>query len=111
MSNGFLEGNNLEELIEIYMGDLIGDRIFEKFALQFPLLIKFIDANDNLSIQVHPDDELAMARHNCYGKTEMWYVMQAEENAELTVGLNNKTNKENYLEPPEKKHASRSASY
>jgi len=102
VSNGFLEGNNLEELIEIYMGDLIGDRIFEKYALQFPLLIKFIDANDKLSIQVHPDDELAMARHNCFGKTEMWYVMQAEDNAELIVGFNHKTNKENYLKHLEK---------
>jgi mannose-6-phosphate isomerase len=97
VSNGFLEGNNLEELIEVYMGDLVGERIFEKYGLQFPLLIKFIDANDKLSIQVHPDDELAMARHNSFGKTEMWYVLQADDDAELIVGFNQKTNQKNYL--------------
>jgi mannose-6-phosphate isomerase len=97
ISNGFLAGNNLEELIEVYMGDLVGDRIFEKFGIQFPLLIKFIDANDVLSIQVHPDDELAKRRHNSFGKTEMWYVIQAEEGAELISGFNRKISKEIYL--------------
>jgi mannose-6-phosphate isomerase len=97
ISNGFLEGNNLEELIEVYMGDLVGDRIFEKFGSKFPLLIKFIDANDVLSIQVHPDDELAKARHNSFGKTEMWYILQAEERAELIVGFNREVSKEIYL--------------
>ncbi len=95
--NGFLKGNNLEELIEVYMGDLVGERIYEKFGLMFPLLIKFIDANDNLSIQVHPDDLLAKKRHNCFGKTEMWYVMQAERDAHLIVGFNHKSNKDEYL--------------
>ncbi|GAG84981.1 unnamed protein product, partial [marine sediment metagenome] len=55
VSNGYLTGNNLEELIEIYMGDLVGDKVFKKFGIEFPLLIKYIDANDVLSIQVHPD--------------------------------------------------------
>ncbi len=97
VSNGFLAGNTLEELIEVYMGDLVGDLIFEKFGVEFPLLIKFIDANDMLSIQVHPDDELAKKRHNSFGKTEMWYVMQADEQAELFVGFNRKVDKEMYL--------------
>jgi mannose-6-phosphate isomerase len=97
VSNGFLEGNNLNELIEVYMGDLVGDRIFGKFGLEFPLLIKFIDANDILSIQVHPDDELAKKRYNSFGKTEMWYIMQAEKNAELIVGFNRAIDKEIYL--------------
>lgn len=87
ISNGFLKGNTLEELIEIYMGDLVGDSVFEKFGLEFPLLIKFIEAQDNLSIQVHPGDEVAKERHNAYGKTEMWYVLQAEQNAELISGF------------------------
>ncbi len=97
VSNGFLEGNNLEELIEVYMGDLVGDRIFEVFGRLFPLLIKFIDANDVLSIQVHPDDELAKKRHNSYGKSEMWYIMQADKGSELIVGFNREINKETYL--------------
>ena len=98
VSNGFLEGNSIEELIEVYMGDLVGDRIFEKYGLLFPLLIKFIDANDNLSIQVHPDDVLAAARHESFGKTEMWYILQAEKDAKLVVGFAHKTDKKIYLE-------------
>lgn len=101
--NGFLEGNNLEELIEIYMGDLIGDAVYDQFGLEFPLLIKFIDANDKLSIQVHPDDELAKERHDSFGKTEMWYVMQAEKDANLIVGFNKNTDKSNYLKHLEEK--------
>ena len=98
VENGFLAGNNLEEIIEIYMGDLVGDMVFENFGTQFPLLIKFIDANDNLSIQVHPDDEMAHEEHGCSGKTEMWYVMEHETDAKLIVGFNRKLDKDIYLE-------------
>lgn len=98
VSEGFLADNNIEELIEIYMGDLVGDAVYEKFGNEFPLLIKFIDANDYLSIQVHPDDDLAKERHNSYGKTEMWYVMDAEPDAELIVGFNQEMNKQKYLQ-------------
>lgn len=98
VSEGFLSENNLEELIEIYMGDLVGDAVYEKFGNEFPLLIKFIDANDYLSVQVHPDDYLAKKRHNAYGKTEMWYVIEAEENAELVAGFLPKVNKNDYLQ-------------
>ncbi|PCH69874.1 MAG: mannose-6-phosphate isomerase [Bacteroidales bacterium] len=97
VSNGFLAGNDLEELIEIYMGDLIGDQVYENFGVEFPLLIKFIDANDVLSIQVHPDDELSKERHNAYGKTEMWYVIEADKGSELIVGFNQDISKEEYL--------------
>lgn len=97
VSNGFLKGNNLEELIEVYMGDLVGEKVYEKFGTEFPLLVKFIDANDNLSIQVHPNDELAMERHDAYGKTEMWYVIQADPGAKLISGFNRKMDKEGYL--------------
>jgi len=97
VSNGFLAGNDLEELIEIYMGDLVGDQVYENFGVEFPLLIKFIDANDVLSIQVHPDDELSKERHNAYGKTEMWYVIEADKGSELIVGFNQDINKEKYL--------------
>jgi len=97
IANGYLAGSNLEELIEVYMGDLVGDRIFTRFGTKFPLLIKFIDANDALSIQVHPDDEVAMKNHNSFGKTEMWYVLQADEGAELIVGFNREVSREIYL--------------
>ncbi len=102
VSNGYLAGNSLEELIEVYMGDLVGDQIFETFGHEFPLLIKFIDANDDLSIQVHPDDEMAAERHNSYGKTEMWYVMQADKGSKLQSGFNQPVDQEKYLEKLEK---------
>lgn len=95
--NGFLAGNDLSELLEVYMGDLVGDSVYEKFGNDFPLLIKFIDANDKLSVQVHPDDDLAAEKHNSYGKTEMWYVLEAEKDAELVCGFNREVSKEEYL--------------
>jgi mannose-6-phosphate isomerase len=98
VSNGYLAGNSLEEIIEVYMGDLVGDRVFETYGNEFPLLIKFIDANDDLSIQVHPDDEMAAERHNSYGKTEMWYVLQADKGAKLQSGFNQRVDQEKYLE-------------
>lgn len=97
VTNGFLKDNNIEELIEVYMGDLVGDAVYEKFGLVFPLLVKFIDANQYLSVQVHPDDEMAMEKHNSFGKTEMWYVVEAEKNAELIVGFNQPVDKQKYL--------------
>ncbi len=98
VTNGFLKSNSLEELIEIYMGDLVGDKVFEKFGHFFPLLIKFIDAKEALSIQVHPDDELAKLRHNSYGKTEMWYVVDAEKDAYLINGFSEQIDSEKYIE-------------
>ena len=98
VSTGFLAGNTLEELIEVYMGDLVGDQVFETYGNEFPLLIKFIDANDDLSIQVHPDDKMAKERHNAFGKTEMWYVLQADQGAKLQSGFNQQVGKEQYLE-------------
>lgn len=88
VANGFLQGNSLNELIEIYMGDLVGERVYSRFGNEFPLLIKFIDAREALSIQVHPDDELAALRHNSFGKTEMWFVMQADKGSYLISGFN-----------------------
>lgn len=95
--NGFLAGNNLQELIEIYMGDLVGDKVYKRFGIEFPLLIKFIDANQDLSVQVHPNDELSKKRHNAYGKTEMWYVVDAEKGALINSGFNQDVNREKYL--------------
>lgn len=98
VANGSLKGNNLQELIEIYMGDLVGERVFEQFGEEFPLLIKLIDADDNLSIQVHPDDKLAAERHHSFGKTEMWYVVGHEPDAKLYLGFNQPVDKAKYLE-------------
>lgn len=97
ITNGFLKGNNLEELIEVYMGELVGEAIYDKFGTEFPLLIKYIDANDKLSIQVHPDDELSKERHGAYGKTEMWYVVEAEAGAEMISGFNRNIDRDSYL--------------
>jgi len=94
--DGFLAGNELNELVEVYMGDLVGDKIFKKFGNEFPILLKFIDANDWLSIQVHPDDELALQRHGSLGKTEMWYIMDAEKDSELISGFSGKLDKDSY---------------
>jgi mannose-6-phosphate isomerase len=96
VSEGFLAGNELPDLVEIYMGDLTGDKVFETFGLQFPLLLKFIDASQMLSIQVHPDDALAFERHKSFGKTEMWYIMQSEEGAELIAGFQKQLDKKSY---------------
>ncbi len=98
VSNGELRGVNLNELIREFKGDLVGEKVFDNFGDKFPLLFKFIDAKENLSIQLHPNDELAAKRHNSFGKTEMWYVMHSEENSELYAGLTKKLSKEEYLD-------------
>jgi mannose-6-phosphate isomerase len=98
ISNGFLAGNNIEELIEVYMGDITGDSIFEKFGNEFPLLIKFIEARQDLSIQVHPNNDLAKKRHNAYGKTEMWYILESEPGSKIYTGFKDGVTKEVYEE-------------
>jgi len=103
VSEGWLKGNHLNELVEVYMDDLLGEKVFDKHGQTFPLLIKIIDANDWLSIQVHPDDALAMKRHQGSGKTEMWYVLQAEEDASLISGFNRKVTRQEYLHHLENK--------
>ncbi len=103
IENGKLAGNELNELVEVYLGDLIGDKIYQKFGNEFPILVKFIDANDWLSIQVHPNDELALKRHNSLGKTEMWYVLDAEPDSELICGFNRKVSRDEYLKHLENK--------
>jgi len=101
--NGFLAGNELNELVEIYMGDLVGDAVYERFGNEFPILVKFIDAADYLSIQVHPDDELAAKRGIGYGKSEMWYIIAADPGSELINGFNRKVDKDTYLKHLENK--------
>ena len=87
VANGMLKGNNLEEIIEVYMGELVGENNFERYGLEFPLLIKYLDCNDKLSVQVHPDDALAEERHNSFGKTEAWYIADVKEGAAIYLGF------------------------
>jgi len=87
VANGFLAGNNIQEIIEVYMSDITGEVVFEKFGIEFPLLIKFIEAASDLSIQVHPDDKIAREKHNAYGKTEMWYILEALPGARIYTGF------------------------
>lgn len=98
VSNGTLAGNDLQELIEVYMGELVGDSVYNAFGEEFPLLIKLLDASEILSVQVHPDNELALERHNAYGKTEMWYILEAAPESFIYLGFNRKTNMQEYLE-------------
>ncbi len=103
VSNGFLAGNNIEELIEVYMGDITGDAVFDKFGNEFPLLIKLIEANQDLSIQVHPDNKLALKRHNAYGKTEMWYILESSMDSKIYSGFREPVNRGTYIEATEER--------
>ena len=98
VSNGSLKGTSLQELINDYGNELLGQSVVERFGNDFPILIKFIDAKKDLSIQLHPNDQLAKERHNSFGKTEMWYIMDADPGANLIIGFNNDVEKETYKE-------------
>ena len=97
VANGELKGKSLEELIETYQERLLGKKVIERFGKNFPLLIKFIDAREALSVQVHPDDLLAKQRHNSFGKTEMWYVVNAAPDAYLYSGFAQSITPEEYV--------------
>jgi len=88
VKEGALKGKSLNQLIDEYKEELLGDSVFKKFGHTFPLLVKFIDANQDLSVQLHPNDELAYKRHKSFGKTEMWYIIHADTDAELIIGFN-----------------------
>ena len=89
-------GLNLAQLIDKYKGLLVGERVYKKFGNTFPLLVKFIDSRQDLSVQVHPDDKLAQKRHGCPGKTEMWYVVKADVGAKIYSGLKESITPEDY---------------
>jgi mannose-6-phosphate isomerase len=97
VANGSLEGQSLNALIAEFGPALLGKSVVERFGREFPILIKFIDAKQDLSIQLHPHDELAKKRHNSFGKTEMWYIMDAEEDASLIIGFNQPISREQYV--------------
>ncbi|MBD0726471.1 mannose-6-phosphate isomerase [Flavobacterium sp. L1I52] len=97
VANGALEGRTLMQLIDESPNEILGTAVYQKFGKQFPLLFKYLDAREDLSIQVHPNDELAKERHNSFGKTEMWYIMQADADARIIVGFKEKSNAEEYV--------------
>ena len=97
VANGFYKGKSINELINEFPDEILGTKAYKKFGKQFPLLFKYLDAREDLSIQLHPNDELAKKRHNSFGKTEMWYVMQADADASLIVGFKEKSTPEEYL--------------
>ena len=97
VANGYLKGKSLNDLLITCKGSLVGERVYREFGNTFPLLIKFIDAREALSIQLHPDDELAGKRHHSFGKSEMWYIMQADKGGNLIVGFKRDSNKDEYL--------------
>ncbi|RUT70346.1 class I mannose-6-phosphate isomerase [Flavobacterium cupreum] len=97
VTNGSLKGKSLMDLIEEMPKEILGTKVYERFGKQFPLLFKYLDAREDLSIQVHPNDKLAKERHNSFGKTEMWYVTQADPDARIIVGFKEDSSKEEYL--------------
>lgn len=97
IANGPLEGQPLTELIKLAPDEILGTKVHERFGIQFPLLFKFIDAREDLSIQVHPNDELAKKRHNSFGKTEMWYVMNADPGSRIIVGFSEKSSAAEFM--------------
>lgn len=96
IEKGPLAGKSIDDLIKCYGDKLLGKHVYERFENRFPLLIKFIDARDNLSVQVHPNDTLAAQRHNSFGKTEMWYVVHADSGAHLFSGFSQQSSPEDY---------------
>lgn len=98
VANGPLKGTSLKTLIQKYKAGLVGEKVYQYFGDKFPLLIKFIDAKENLSLQVHPNDLIAQRRHNSLGKTEMWYVLDADKNGEIIIGFSEETDKKTFAE-------------
>lgn len=88
ISNGWLAGNTISEVMETYMERVVGEKVYNWYGRQFPLLVKFLDVNDRLSVQVHPDDEVAAERYDSLGKAEVWYIMDAKPGARIYAGFN-----------------------
>lgn len=103
VSNGFYQGVSLNEMIQEFGAELLGQPTIDRFGRAFPILIKFLDARLDLSIQVHPSDELARERHQSFGKNEMWYILHAASNAKLIVGFKKGVDLETYLKALEEK--------
>lgn len=98
VSEGKLVGKSLSDLLDTYQADLVGEKVWKQFGSNFPLLIKFLDSAQPLSVQVHPNDQLAQTRHNAFGKSEMWYIIEHEPDAELIIGFEESIDSDKYLE-------------
>lgn len=96
VSEGALAKNTLSELVEVYMGDLVGDKNYDRYGLEFPLLIKLLDVRNRLSVQVHPSDEFAREVHSARGKSEMWYILDAEEGGAIYLDVKHPLSEEEY---------------
>ena len=96
VASGDLAENTLSELTEVYMGDLVGDAVYEKFGLEFPVLMKILDTRQMLSVQVHPSDEFAEQMHSSRGKTEMWYVIDAEPDGAIYLDFSHPLTEDEY---------------
>lgn len=96
VNNGFFKNKKLDALIEKYPIEILGEKVYTKYGIKFPLLIKFIDVSKPLSIQVHPNDEIAKVRHNSFGKNETWFIIETEKNANLSIGFNKKIDKKTF---------------
>ncbi len=98
VSSGYFKGLDLQDLLQQFQEKITGKKVWRQFGSNFPLLIKFIDAADDLSIQVHPDDQMAKSQHNSYGKNELWYIIQADPGVVLYIGFKPDIDKEKYLQ-------------
>ena len=101
VKSGFLKDNSLSELVEVYLNDLVGNEVYRRYGNDFPLLVKVIDAADDLSIQVHPNDKIAKERHNSFGKNEMWYILDCDKEAFVYAGFKRKITEKEYLKAVE----------
>ena len=97
IANGAFAGQLITSVLAEFPNEILGTAVYERFGNQFPLLFKYLDAKEDLSVQVHPNDVLAKQRHNSFGKTEMWYVVQANADARLIVGFREELNQATYL--------------
>jgi mannose-6-phosphate isomerase len=98
VKNGYFKNKNLQELLDKHQENLVGKNIYQKFGNKFPLLIKYIDAADDLSVQVHPDDKIAGEKHQSFGKNELWHIIETDEDAFLYLGFQKQTGKDTYLQ-------------
>ena len=98
IESGWLQDNPLFDVIETYMDEIVGEDNYKRFGNEFPILVKLLDIQERLSVQVHPDDETAFDRHNSYGKTEAWYVLEADPTARIYMGFNKDIDAREFLD-------------
>ena len=98
VENGWLAGNTISELMETYLERIVGENVYNYYGRQFPVLVKFLDINEKLSVQVHPDDEIGAERYDSLGKTEIWYIMDAKPDAKIYAGFNRQVSAQEFYD-------------